>query len=348
MERIAYVGCRTTKERNARGAGIEIYRVNDITGKWKHIGTEGNLENPSYLTFDKSKKYLYAVHGDFSEVSAFSVNKETGLLHSLGRVSCEGENPVYLIPDSTNHFILVANLQTGTVVALPRNNDGSLGTVAHRAKISGIAEGDVSHPHQIIYDQNEALLFVPAQGRRAGFSKTMIFRFDSIKGFSEEFTLYTRERAEARHVTVHPNNNFVYLVNEKDNTVCFHLFNQLSGILEPVQILSTLPETYTGNGQASGIIMSPDGKHVYVSNRIHNSITIYAVDEQSGMLKTCGWVSTFGKTPRFITIDPTGKFLYAANEDSDSIIVFRLGENGNLIYSGHTVRTGSPVCIVFS
>ena len=348
MQRYAYVGCRTTKERNARGIGIQIYRVDDHSGKWTHIGTIQDMVNPSYLAFDKEKQFLYTVHGDCSEVSAFGINQETGLLSPLRKAGCEGVNPVFICADKSNRFMLVANLQTGTVAALPRNNDGSLGTVKYQAVIPGINPGDISHPHQIIYDRIESKLFVPSQGRKAGYSKITVFDFDPETGFKEIFVLPTRDRAEARHVAVHPNNRYVYLINEKDNTLCFHTFDAAEGILSPVQILTTLPETYTGNGQASGVIVTNDGRYLYASNRIHDSIVIFRLDADSGMMKTAGWVSTQGKTPRFITCDPAGHYLYAANEDSDTIISFRIEENGNLTYTGQTIQTGSPVCIIFS
>ena len=348
MKRFAYVGCRTTKERGARGKGIEIYAMHDLTGGWKHVGTQGDLVNPSFLTLDKTGEYLYAIHGDFSEISAFRVNRETGLLSPLGQQSTEGENPVYLIPDSSNTFILVANLQTGSVVALPRNADGSLGKVRHKAMIPGIKEGDISHPHQIIYDRAEKHLFVPSQGRKAGYTKTTVFAFDPEKGFEAKSVLHTRERAEARHVAVHPGNQFVYLINEKDNTVCFHTYDACAGELTPVQIVSTIPEFYTGNGWASGIAITGDGRHVYASNRTHDSVTMYRVNPGDGTLSTIGWVSSQGKTPRFLTIDPQSRFVYVANENSDTILTFRIEDNGNLTYTGQTIDTGSPVCIIFS
>lgn len=349
MVRYAYVGCRTTKERNARGLGIEIYRVEDETGKWEHLYTIGDLINPSYLSFDKEKKFLYTVHGDFSEISSFAVDNITGNLSFLNRVSTEGTNPVFLTPDKTNSYMIVANLQTGTVVSLPRNEDGSLGNVKNKFVIAGKEEDDVSHPHQTMFDNKQTYLLVPAQGRKAGISKTTVLSFDSYNGsFSEKYILQTRELAEARHVAFHPNNRFLYLVNEKDNTVCFHIFDEQTGIMEPKQILSTLPETYTGNGQASGIMVSHDGKYLYVSNRKHDSIAIYEINAETGMLKSIDWVSTLGNTPRFITIDPTGQILYAANEESDTIIPYSIQPDGRLIHTGKIIETGSPVCIIFS
>ena len=75
----AYVGCRTTKERNARGKGISVYRVDD-NGKWELIQILENLVNPSFLCLDKTGEFLYTIHGDKSEISSFSIDKTTGKL----------------------------------------------------------------------------------------------------------------------------------------------------------------------------------------------------------------------------------------------------------------------------
>lgn len=79
----AYVGCRTTKERNTRGKGINIFRVDPITGNWNHVQLIKDIINPSFLTFDRNQKFLYTVHGDFSEVSAYQIDKQTGKLTFL-------------------------------------------------------------------------------------------------------------------------------------------------------------------------------------------------------------------------------------------------------------------------
>ena len=52
-----------------------------------------------------------------------------------------------------------------------------------------------------------------------------------------------------------------------------------------LQILPTLPETYTGDGWASGIVMSPDDSVVVVSNRKHDSLTSFLVDKETGLLR---------------------------------------------------------------
>ena len=119
-------------------------------------------------------------------------------------------------------------------------------------------------------------------------------------------------------------------------------------MLEPKQILTTLPATFTGENRAAGIGITPTGRFLYASNRGQNQIAIFAIDQATGLLTPAGWESTQGKMPRFFTLDPSGKFLYAANEATDTIVGFRVDEtSGKLTPIGTVAQTGSPVCIVF-
>src|ERR1035437_10347403 len=111
----AYVGCRTTKERGAHGEGINVYHVDTVSGKWAHVQLVHDLVNPSFLAFDRKHNFLYSVHGDFSEVSAFRIDNPTGTLTFLNRQATLGNNPVHLSVDPTNRFLIVGNYETGTI-----------------------------------------------------------------------------------------------------------------------------------------------------------------------------------------------------------------------------------------
>ena len=134
MNRFAYVGCRTTKERGARGKGISVYRVTE--NGWEPVQILEGMVNPSYLCLDRQGKTLYAVHGDFSQVSACRV-AEDGTLAYLNTVGTHGTNPVHLSLDHTGKWLFVANLQTGGVSVIPVREDGSLDRIKELAFISG-------------------------------------------------------------------------------------------------------------------------------------------------------------------------------------------------------------------
>jgi len=345
--KFAYVGCRTTKARNARGKGISVYAV-AADGTWTQIDCTTILENPSYLAFDKTRRYLYTVHGDLNEVSAFKI-KADGKLSFLNTVSSQGKNPVFLTANKTNHFLFVASLQGGAIATLPIHDDGSLGEATSVEHLEGLTDTGVSHAHQCQLDQTEQFLFVPTQSRHIGYERVWGFRINDTTGkLTRVSTVDARQYAEPRHIAFSPDNHSAYLVNEKGNAVTYYHFNEQAGTLEPRQIIPSLPETYTGEGQASAILVHPSGKFVYASNRIHESIAAYRVNEQTGFLSLLGFSSVLGKTPRFITFNHTATQLIVANEDSDTIRFFDIdATTGTLTFANKTIITGSPTCIIY-
>lgn len=346
--KFAYIGCRTTRERNARGRGLRVCAIDAVAGNWREIQLV-DVKNPSYLAFDRKKEYLYTVHGDDFTVSAYRIDSQTGMLSHLNTVQAGGKNPVFVSVDKTNRYCVVSTLQGGAVSVLRRGDDGGLEDIVHTERIPGKTEGAISHPHQCIFDRTMRYICVPAQGRVQGYGEVNMFSLGEEGRLELTQRLYAREYAEPRQMAFHPNNRFAYLVNEKDNTVTFHIFDAETGTLEPKQILPTLPETYTGEGQASAILVHPDGDFVYASNRIHDSIAVFAADRQTGYLHPVGHEPALGKTPRFMTFDETGECLYVANEDSDTIQIFQADRrSGRLTFTGRTVASESPVCILFS
>ncbi len=344
MESIVYIGCRTTKERNARGKGLRVMRASEQ--QWEELQLLEGQVNPSFQCLDRSGQFLYSIHGDFSEISAFSI-AEDGTLTYLNTVSTGGTNPVHLSVDRSNQWVFVANLQTGTVAVIPRKSDGSLAERKALYTIPGRTEGSISHPHQVTQDPDGNYLIVSCQGRKAGFGQVVVFRIHSEDGTLEKTcTVRSREIAEPRHFVFHPNGSFGYGVNEKDYSVTAYQFDRENGILTPRQILPTLPDTYTGDGWASGIVMMPDAKHVVVSNRKHDSITSFAV-RADGLLSFCDCIKTGGGQPRFITVSPWGTVL-AANETTDQITEFTLdSETGTFTDTGRQIASESPVCLTF-
>lgn len=341
----AYIGCRTTRERNARGKGLKVCRVMD-DGTYSEIQLIEKMENPSYQCIDRNKEFLYTVHGDKNEVSAFRIQKD-GRLEYLNTVGNVGKNPVFITTDSTNHFLYAASLQGGCVNVLKRREDGQAEEPFYKAHLPGKTEEGLSHAHQCLWDVNEKYLFVPAQGRRIGYGEVNVFRKMEDGTLEKTDCFLARELDEPRHGAIHPNNRFYYVVNERGNSVTFCLFDEEKGMLEAKQIVQALPETYVGEGQASALLVHPSGRFLYESNRIHDSITIYSIDQNTGYLKGIGNVPCLGKTPRFMTFTPDGE-LAVANEDSDDIRFFKTNDRtGELIYTDKVFYTESPVCITY-
>lgn len=344
----AYVGCRTTRERNARGNGLKVYEISEQTGDWKEIQCLETEPNPSYQVVDRERKYLYSVHGDITRVSSYAIGEDKKLT-PMNTIDIGGRNPVFIVMDKTNRYVVVAALQGGAVYVIKKQADGTLGEVVHTTFLNGKTEGSISFAHQCIWDQNQEYLFVVTQGRLQGYGQIKVFRFHSEDGsLTETDCFQAREYAEPRHIAIHPNNHFAYMINEKDSSMTYFTFDAKKGKLTPQQILPTLPETYTGDGQASASIMDKTGTILIGSNRIHESIVLYRIDQNTGFMKTLGFYPTLGRTPRFVTFNSDYSKLYAANEDSDTIVEMKLDSDKGLIeYTGRVIPTESPVCITF-
>jgi 6-phosphogluconolactonase (cycloisomerase 2 family) len=350
----ACVGSRTTRERNARGDGINVYRVDARSGKWTHVHHEkGELPNPSYLAFDRTRRFLYTVHGDFSDVSAYRFDPQTGALSFINHVSTGGKNSVHLTIDATNRFVVVANHLSSNLVVIPRQEDGSLGELIDTATLTGPigphrVEQPFSKPHQVEFDRTDRVIVVPDKG----LDQVFAFRLDATSGKLQQVeprAPRSREGAGPRHVTFHPSNAYAYVVNELDSTVTAYKFDANSGSLTPFQILTTLPDSFVANSRAAEIAIAPNGRFVYASNRGHDSVAVFRVEQTTGRLAHAGWHESRGKTPRFFAFDAAGRFLYVANEDSDTIVAFNAdASSGKLSPTGEIVHTGSPVCIVFA
>lgn len=346
MKKIAYVGCRTTKVRNASGKGLKVYSI-DSDGDWKEVQIISDLINPSYQCFDKNRDFLYTVHGDINAVSSFKIDKSTGKLSHLNTVDSGGKNPVFITVDKKNQYIYVASLQGGAVSVLKRNADGSLTNPIFKAVFQGKTNENISHPHQCIWDKSGNYLIVPAQGRNDGFSQVNVFKSNDDGSLNIVNCCMAEIGDDPRHVAFHDNNRYLYVVNENGNSAAFYIFDENNENLMNKQKISTLPKDYEGEGQASAVVIHPNNKFLYISNRIHDSIAAFEIDE-FGYLKCIGHTDCMGKTPRFMTFNPDGKQLLVANEDSHTIKIFHVDDKtGNLSFSGKTIETESPVCLVF-
>ena len=347
----AYVGSRTTRERNARGEGIGVFRVDPRTAALEQIQLVRDLINPSYLSLNRRGDVLYTVHGDLTAVSAFRIDRASGKLSFLNQQGTGGRNPVHLALDPAGRHLVVANHIGASLAVLPLEADGALGALTQLVRLSGPIgphriEQQQAKPHFNAFDPSGRFVLVPDKGLDRVFS----YRFDAGRLLPAALPFVTtREGAGPRHLAFHPALPVVYVINELDSTLTTYRLDQQAGALEPLQRLSSLPETFTGNSRAAGIMVDAAGRTVYASNRGHDSIAVFRVDPNTGLLTFSGADPTGGRTPRFFTLAPDGRFLYALNEDSDTIVPMRVdGRSGRLSPSGIAVASGSPVCLVFS
>jgi 6-phosphogluconolactonase len=349
----AYVGCRTTRERNARGKGIGVYAVDPLSDAWERVESFEPLENPSFLALNEAQNVLYAVHGDGVEVSSFAIDPTTGRLSLLNRQRCEGRNPVHLALSRDGDSLVVANYASGSTVQLPIGANGALESVASIVELPGAPgphriEQTSSHPHHIArfatQRYNTEWHIVPDKGLDTVFA----VKWDGIGGVPVVTSGRSREGAGPRHTAFHPMLPIIYVVNELDSTLTAWGFEPLSGALEPLHTISVLPCARHDLSRAAGIAIHPDSRALYVSNRGHDSIATVELDRITGIPVKARWTDGQGQCPRFLCLSHDARMLYVANELSDSIVQYLIDANTSIPSpTGRVVQTGSPVCIVF-
>jgi 6-phosphogluconolactonase len=356
MSGFAYVGCRTSRERNAKGDGISVWRI-AADGTWHRIQLVADLVNPSWLAFDRTRRFLYTVHGDGSEASAFRIDPMSGELTFLNRVTTGGRNPVHLMPDPTNRFMVVANhVVAGEVksglATLPIAADGSLGAPVDVVAFDGKpgphrVEQPFPKPHQAQFDPSGKFIAVPDKG----CDRVLVYTIDGGGKLHlvEADGVPARETSGPRHVAFHPGNRFAYVINELDSTVVSYRFDPASGALRPFQVLSALAEDFTSNSRGSEIAVSPDGRHVYASNRGADTVSTFAVDRTSGRLTLVGSSPAGGKTPRFFALTADGTTMFVANEEGHNIVRHAIDTRAGLPRKPVVVaETGSPTSILLA
>ena len=111
-------------------------------------------------------------------------------------------------------------------------------------------------------------------------------------------------------------------------------------------MVTTLPAGYEGTSYCDHVVVSPDGRFLYGSNRGHNSLVVYAIDTDTGELALVEHVGVRGDWPRHFTLDPTGNILLVANQRSNNLATFRVNQKtGKLTFTGHTLELPAPVCV---
>jgi 6-phosphogluconolactonase len=350
---LLYIGQYT---RSGKAEGILVYERDPATGRLTLLHTV--LErDPSFLAFDPTKRYLFAVNelrasqGEgMGTIASFAVDQQTGALTFLSRQSTVGGEPCHVTTDPTGTVLLVANHEHGSVAVFPLDAAGRIGPLTDLVQHEGSGPAPSQkgpHAHFVTFDPTEQRVLVADKG----IDKVMIYRLNAAQGkLAPHDPPFVRLHpgATPRHIAFHPSGRFVYVNGEADLTVTAFAYDGASGACEEIHYLSTLPEGARAERQSTAqILVHPNGRFLYVSNRGHDSIAIFAVDQETGRLTALGHEPTQGQTPRNFVIDTTGTFLYAANQNSDTIVHFRIAPaTGQLTPTGDVTPVGAPVCML--
>jgi 6-phosphogluconolactonase len=364
-EMLIYIGTYTEPIRfgtgkilEGKGEGIYLYRLDPETGTLEFDSKTTGVVNPSYLAIDPTQRFLYAVNETKTyedkptgTVSAFAVDAKSGKLGFLNRQLTHGTDPCHVTVDGEGRHVFVANFMSGSVCVLPVQKDGSLGEASDFVQHLGSSVNSVRqegpHAHSVTLDRANRFAFVPD----LGLDKLMVYAFDRTRGMLEPHAapwIKVKPGAGPRHMALHPGGRFGFLINELDSTLAALSVDARKGVFKVRQVVPTLPPAFQGESTCADVQVAPSGRFVYASNRGHDSLVIFRIDQHTGRLAYVGHQTTQGKTPRQFEIDPTGRFLLVGNQDTDTVVSFRIDpQNGTLAPTGQVLQVPTPVCVKF-
>jgi 6-phosphogluconolactonase len=351
---IVYIGTSTSPQ----SQGIYMMRMDPKTGALTTPTLAVGAKNANFLAIHPNNKFLYAC-AELSAatdgakgggVASYSIDPASGKLTAMNEQPSGGRGPCYVSVDKTGKNVLVANFGSGAVACVPIGDDGKLrepsATIQHEGKGTDPKRQDGPHAHLINTDAANRF----ALATDLGLDKIMVYRFDPAKGSltpNDPPAGVVAPGAGPRHIAWHPNQKILYVINEMGNTITAFHYDAEHGALSEFQTVKTLPADFTANNTTAEVIVHPSGKWLYGSNRGHDSIAAFAVDD-SGRLTPRGHTSTQGEVPRNFVIDPSGRFLLAANQKSGTIVVFSIDDTtGDLKPTSSKVAVPAPTCLRF-
>lgn len=339
---------------NDKNKGISVVRMDLGTGALSDLRLGAETPNPTFLELHPSGKYLYAVNEISNyegqragSTSAFAIDRAKGELRPLNRLTSGGAGPCHIGLDRTGKMAMIANYGGGSVASYAIEGDGSLrGPVSffqHEGTGPNAKRQERAHAHSV----NAAPGNKFAVACDLGTDEIRVYAIDPAKG---EMKAHGAAKAAPgsgpRHFAFHPNGRYGYAANELLNTVTVYTWDARKGVLADVQTIGTLPEDYTGASTTAEIRVHPSGRFLYVSNRGHDSISVFGVDANSGRLSAVERVSVQGQVPRNFYIEPAGRWLIAANQKTNNLIVFEVDiATGRLRTTGKGMTAGQPVCL---
>ena len=331
--------------------GIYIYEFDAASGEFKFKNSSEGIISPSYLSVSADNKFIYAVNenGTQSTVSAFGYNAKLGKVNFLNKNDALGADPCHLINDDKN--VIVANYSGGNIVVFKKSPNGSISTVQqviqHEGKGVNAARQEKAHVHMVVFSPDKKFIL----SNDLGLDKVFIYKYNP-NSKNEMLTLKesvdVKPGSGPRHLTFSKDGKFVYLIQELDATLTTFSYNK-NGSLKKIDETSILAKDFKGGTGAAAIKISPDGKFLYVTDRVDaNNITVYKI-LKNGAIELVEQQSTLGKGPRDFAIDPTGNYLLVGHQYTNNIVIFKRDKTtGKLTDTGKKIELCSPVGLVFT
>lgn len=357
---LMFVGCLNREApyfQGARGKGLAVFALDEATGETELLAEETGVDNPTFLSATPDGTRFYAISEIFGWreglVSAWRFDRRAKAIDYINMQPTLGAIAAHNSITRDGRHLLVANYTIGeggpdqSLAVLPIRDDGGLGpvvaSVAHRGPLGpDPARQERSHAHSL----TETIQGGVAIAADLGLDALISYRLGPDGSLDRIAALQLAPGAGPRHVALHPNGRFLFVMNELDSTVGALALDQATGTLAPIETQPAVPAEAAAHNHCADIQIAPDGRFLYGSNRGHDSIPIFSVDGESGRLALVDYAPCGGSTPRNIALSPSGRLLFSTNQNGDRIsIFFRDADTGRLTDSGRPIEIGTPMCV---
>jgi 6-phosphogluconolactonase len=358
---LVYIGTQGSAGPQQEGSapqGIYAARLDAKTGRLSPLGLTVGLPRATTLLRHPTLPVIYSSAADSaggravdSILYCFEVDAESGNLRAINKVDAGGRDATALALDLPSNILFSANHGSGNITMLPVHSDGSLGPVTSEVKNYCIGEDSrqqTPKTHGVVVDPTHKYVLVTVFGA----DRIFIYHFN---GASRVLTP-AQPPAEPvpvgsgpRHLVFHPTGKFLFVDTQLTAELRSYRWDAKAGRLHLLQTLSPYPAGDHAEKDAAEIVVSRDGRFVYLSLRDEqDSVVVYAFDAHTGTLTEIQRISAQGKTPWSFGIDPTGHWMLVTNEASDTVAVLRVDPaTGRLSATGESIPIPNPVAIAF-
>lgn len=309
-----------------------------------------------WMEMAPEREMLYATTrldgGKEGAVTAFHYDPKTGELVRAAQVATGGATPCHLALHPGGRLLLAANYSGGSVAAISLSEEGIPGEPAqvfpHQGSGPDERRQTEPHPHGVLFSPDGRFAYAVDLGtdQIVGYEVT-----EEGRAIRPLPALNAKVHAGAgpRHMTFHPHRPFAYVINELDSTLSILRFHEETGKLETLATVDTVPADFAGTNYTAEVRIHPNGRVLYGTNRGHESIVVYDLDSETGLLQNPGWFSSGGDYPWDARL--TGKenqWMIAVNKNTSNVSVLRVDSAGRpLELTDYGIPLPAPVSLVW-
>ncbi|WP_425417689.1 lactonase family protein [Oricola indica] len=359
---LTFVGCLNREApyfQGARGVGLSVFAFDEETLDTELLCETDAVDNPTFLSVSKDGSRVYANSEVFvwpeGLVTALAFDRDSKALEHINMRPTLGSITAHNMITRDGTKLLVSNYGMGesgpnqSLVVYGIREDGELtellASLAHKGTGPNKERQERSHAHSF----TETVQGGTAIACDLGLDQLITYRIGDDGRLERMAETAMPAGSGPRHLALDPQGRFAFVTNELDSTVSSLKLDAASGQLELIDTQPAVPDDAKADNHCADIQISPDGRFIYASNRGHDSIVVFAVDQDSGALSLVGHTPCGGATPRNLALTPSGNTLFSANQNGDCVAMFRRdAASGELTDTGRSISIGTPMCIKFA